>query len=546
MREFVVLKLLDRFQRVFEKLGVDYQIMRRILQLKFVMDGRRVPTVIGNTKKKNKKPENSFIKSLWVYAVMGIIIVFFIMTGQSYIFQMSLAFGIIMFMIMTSLISDFSAVLLDMRDKNIIATKPVNNITLNMAKTIHIVVYLFFVTMALAGPALIVSIFTQGFMFFILFLLELILVDIFVITLTALLYILILRFFDGEKLKDVINYVQIGLTITITVGYQLVGRLFAFVDADIIFYPKWWQYFIVPIWFGGPFEVLLNGSKNIYYIVFSILAFIIPIFSIIAYIHFMPAFERNLQKLNNNDTKGKENKGKFLRGISRIICATKEEMLFFHFASRMMKNEREFKLKVYPSLGFAFIFPFIFIINGLRDNGLEGIASSNMYFYIYFCTFFLPTAVVMMRYSSNYKGAWLYKVVPIGKLAPVFKGTLKAFLVNLLMPVYIFESVIFIWIFGFRILPDLIAVIINISIYIVICFKIIQKDLPFSKPFNITQEGNSWSLIPVMLLLGVLAGIHFLFKFMSFGIYIYILLALLASIILWKKGFDITWETANK
>lgn len=539
MREFKVLKVLDRFQRIFEKLGVDYKMMRRILQVKFIMDGRRTPTVIGNTKKKNEEIENSFIKSLWVYAVMGIIVVFLVITGQSYVFQMSLAFGIIMFMVMTSLISDFSSVLLDIRDKNILMLKPVNNITLNMAKVIHIVIYLFFVTMALTGPALVISIFTQGIMFFILFFIELILLDIFVVTLTALLYLVILRFFDGEKLKDVINYVQIGLTITITVGYQLIGRLFTFVDTELIFYPKWWQYFVIPIWYGGSFEVFLHGSTNIYYVIFSILAFVIPLCSIFIYIYFMPTFERNLQKLNNDGTKNKVKKGKLSNWVAKIICTTKEEVLFFNFAAKMMKNEREFKLKVYPSLGLAFIFPFIFIFRELQVYGLEKMASSNMYYYIYFCAFFLPTVILMMRYSSNYKGAWFYKVIPIVETASIFRGTIKAFLVNLLLPIYIFESIIFIWIFGFRIFPDIIAVIINICIFAVICFKVLEKDLPFSKPFDNAQQSNSWSLIPIMLVLGVLGGIHFLSKYISFGIYIYIGVALLVNIILWKKILNV-------
>ncbi len=546
MKEFKVLKILDFFRKVFEKMGVEYEIMRRILQIKFTMDGRKAPTVIGNTKKKDKEIENGFIKSLWVYVFMGIILVIFVAFGENYIFQMTFVFGIIMFMIMTSLISDFSSVLLDIRDKNVILSKPVKNITLNMAKLIHIIVYLFFVTAALVGPALIVSIWTQGIMFFLLFLVEVILIDLFIVVLTALIYLVILRFFDGEKLKDIINYVQIGLSITVTVGYQLIGRLFSFMDLDIAFQPKWWQYFIIPVWFGSPFEVLLKNNINTHYIIFSLLALIVPVFSIYIYIKLIPTFERNLQKLNNHSSKNKGNEGKVLSWISKIICSSKEERTFFYFASRMMKNEREFKLKVYPSLGLAFVFPFIFMINGMRTMGFSEIASSNLYFHIYFCALLLPTVILMMPYSSNYKAAWIYRVMPIKELSPIFKGSLKAFLVNLLMPIYIFECIIFIGIFGFRILPDLIAVLLNIFIFTVLCFKVLKKELPFAKNFEAAQQSNGWAVIPMMLILAIMGGIHFLSQNIPLGIYIYIVLALLANIILWRRALNISWRIFSK
>ena len=49
MRDFPSLKLLDRFEKVFTSFGVDYPIMRKILQVKLIMDRRRVPTIFHKT-----------------------------------------------------------------------------------------------------------------------------------------------------------------------------------------------------------------------------------------------------------------------------------------------------------------------------------------------------------------------------------------------------------------------------------------------------------------------------------------------------------------
>jgi len=56
MKDYKTLKFLDKFQNFFRKMGVDYPVMRKILQVKLTMDNRRVPTVFSNgTNSNNKK-----------------------------------------------------------------------------------------------------------------------------------------------------------------------------------------------------------------------------------------------------------------------------------------------------------------------------------------------------------------------------------------------------------------------------------------------------------------------------------------------------------
>ncbi|MBI6875686.1 hypothetical protein [Clostridium aciditolerans] len=542
MKDFKVLKFLDRFKGFFEKIGVDYNVMRKILQVKFIMDKRRVSTVMNNSSKNESENENSFKKSLLFYGFVGLIICPIIWAKENFIFQMSFVFGILMFMITTTLISDFSSVLLDVRDKNIIFSKPVNSKTLSMAKVLHVLTYMVLITFSLSGAGLAIALYRHGILFFIMFLLEIILMDLFIVVLTALLYLLILKFFDGEKLKDIINSVQIVLSITITVGYQFIGRLFDFTNIHMAFTPKWWQYFIMPIWFGAPFELMLRGNHNIYFIILSILAVLVPVASIIIYIKLIPTFERSLQKLNNNSGKTKKENIKIFDRLLKIICLSREERIFFRFASNIMRNEREFKLKVYPSLGFAIIFPFIFIFNELKSIGWNDIVSSRLYLNIYFCAIVMPTIVMMIKHSAGYKGAWVYKAIPIKSVADIFRGTLKAFISRLLFPIYIVECIIFMCIFGVRIFPDLIAVFLNILLFTVICFKTLKKSLPFSESFGISSQGEGLVVIPLMLLLGVLAAVHYFCTSVNYAVYVYIVVMIIVDIFAWKKAFNISLE----
>jgi ABC-2 type transport system permease protein len=541
MNDFMTLKVLDRFQVLFEKFGVNYIIMRRILHFKLTMDGRRVPTIIVNAAGRQNtegEDQNKFLRSMWLYLFMGVLALApAVMLGDHFIFQMSLVFGIVIFMVMTSLISDFSAVLLDMRDKNILGSKPVGVRTIHAAKVIHVSIYLFFITGALGLAPLIGGSIRHGLIFFFIFLFEMVLVDIFVVVLTALLYLVVLQFFDGEKLKDMINYVQIGLTLVMAIGYQFISRLFSIVDFNYVFEGKWWQYFIIPVWFAAPFELFIHGDHSKAILTFSLMAVLVPIIAVFIYVKYMPSFERNLQKLTNNS--GKRNKGGSTNriGLSKLLCSNHLERVFFNFTLDMIRNERDFKLRVYPSLGLSFIFPFIFLFNFLQFKEWGEISSSKSYLLMYAAALFIPNIIMMLKYSDSYKGAWIYQAMPVQDLSPIFKGSLKAILVKLGLPLFILVSVVFVVIYGVRIIPDIVILLLSICSYTVISFRILRKALPFSEPFQVAGKGETISLIILMGILALFVGGHFLSTLISYGVYIYLVLLIIVNIFSWRRAF---------
>ena len=278
------------------------------------MDGVFQPFSHKMREKMTRKLTNQYIKSLWIYVLFGLFMIPFILMGDNYLFQMSLFFGIFTFFVMTSMIADFSSVLLDIRDRNILFPKPVDRKTIGMAKMVHVVIYLSYLTIALVSIPLIVGLFKNGFLFFLVSIVNIILIDVLVVGLTALIYFLFLRFFDGEKLKDLINYVQIGLSLMIMVGYQLLVRSFQFIDLTVSLQPKWWQTFIFPMWYGANMEMVMNGDFQPFYLFFSALGILVPLLSIWIYMKYNHVFEQNLQKLTYHG-KAKEKKQRKLRSI---------------------------------------------------------------------------------------------------------------------------------------------------------------------------------------------------------------------------------------
>lgn len=536
MEESKFVKVLDLFKPIFNRMDVDYQSLRSILNMKLVLDSRRTSTVLQGGAEQ-KKERNNFLYSLGFYLLMGLIMVPFIIIGENYIFQMSMVFGVFMFFMMTSLVADFSSVLLDLRDKEILLSKPISSQTLNVAKFLHIAYYIFMTSLALVGPALLVSLFRKGFLFFLLFLFEIVLIDLFLIVVTGILYLLILRFFDGEKLKDIITYVQIGLTLAITVGYQLLARAFTFVDIDKInFEAGTWAYLLPPIWFSAPFELVFNNNSETSTIVYSLLALVVPIAAIVFYIRSIPEFESNLQKLN--DTGGiRKDEGRLARFLSKLFTNDEEERNLYSFARNMMKNEREFKLKVYPNLGFGLIFPFLMMLPTVMDSTLLEIRNSGNFLSLYLIAFVILGIVQYLPYSSDYRGAFVFRVSPIKDTTSIYKGALKAGFIHLFTPVFLFEGIIFLLIFGLRIVPDLVLIYLNISIATVLIYKIINKDIPFSRDFERVRKGKFVEVFLSSALVFVFFLAHYFVSKLKFGVYIFIVASIFINILVWKKGF---------
>lgn len=542
MKDFAVLKLLDNFKGFFEKIDVDYEVMRKILQVKLTMDGRRTSSVMQGAQtdeKKKKKDGNNFYISLIFYGFMGLFLIPLATIGNSFIFQMGLVFTFIIFLSMTAFISDFSTVLLDVRDKGIILTKPVSGKTLSMAKTVHIVNYIVCIAMALCGPSLIATLAVHGVVFFIIYLIEIILINLLIISATALLYLGILKFFDGEKLKDIINYVQIGLSLFMVVGYQFMGRMFEFVDIMSNVKLEAYHLLLPPVWFAAPFELALKGETSLLYIIGSSLAIIVPILAIMVYVKSMPSFEHNLQKLTSFSSDVKVKKS-LVEKIGNFLCRDDMERTFYKFANKMMSNERDFKLRVYPSLGFSIAFPFIMIFS-IYVGDYASIGASQTYFTAYLTVAYLSMGLSLLCNSANYKAAWVYRVAPVKNLAPIYKGTLKAFIVKFLTPIYLVLAILFTFVFGVRCIPDLIGIYLASLFIIVIYFKLVGKELPFSVSFNDANKQSVAVMFMMLLVVGIVWGIHFTMTLLPFGTYMFIAIVVVLNIISWKTIFNKTY-----
>ena len=209
----------------------------------------------------------------------------------------------------------------------------------------------------------------------------------------------------------------------------------------------------------------------------------------------------------------------------------------------MIRNEREFKLRVYPSLGFSIAFPLIMLFNSARGSTLAQVIKTKAYFNIYFAAFFLPGVLQFIGNSGNYKGAWIYKVMPIKNYEPIFKGAIKSVFINLFAPIIFLVSIIFLIIFKFTIIDQLMVVYFNLILGTFIVFKLFKKDLPFSRAFETIEKRNGFlEILLSTAAIGLLILLHYFSMRIKYGLYIYLVLQLILIGISLKYLFKVQPE----
>jgi len=548
MKDFTVLKILDKFKALYIKFGVNYKIMRLILQIKLTMDGRRVSSVMKNNKKTDEDSDkNNYLYLLMTNAFMSIFIGLIMMMGMSSLQATNIVIGINLFMMISIMISDFSAVLLDIKEKNILLPRPIDSKTFNVAKTTHICIYLTGLSLSLNVIPLIIGTIKYGVLFFLIFIIENMLSVLIVIAITALLYTLVLKFFDGEKLKDIINYFQILLAFIFAFGYQLVGRVFNIRNMKSDYVPAIWHALLPSMWFAAPFGILIDGNKEPFLIFLFVLAIIGPIMLITLYIkRVVPYFEKNLQKLNDNGGAVKRRSEKRKEFIATLVCKGNIEKSMFKFTQNMISTERNLKLKVYPSIAMALFMPLIFMFMDRDESFVDKIQTGyggKIHLIMYISIFLLCFCTAFINNSDNYKGAFIYKVLPIENPGVILKGAVKGTIFKLIIPVYILEALVFLILKGPSIIIDLITMFLVLLISSLVYFKISNKEMPFSVKFSTTDSGKL--ILPgiiTMLLLGILAVVHIVIRNNMIFVGVYALVLLIVNVILWKNCFKVSWK----
>jgi hypothetical protein len=200
-------------------------------------------------------------------------------------------------------------------------------------------------------------------------------------------------------------------------------------------------------------------------------------------------------------------------------------------------------------MALSIIFPFILGATLISDSGglaqaLETFKTSHQYLWIYFSVLILPSVFIFVGRSKYYKGAWLYTALPIENPYPIISGTFKSAIVKFGLPPFLITSVIMVALSGTRALPHMGIAFVN-TIYMVLLINLLNgRKLPFSRSFQVTQDGHMKGSLTSMASTAVLGGLHLLLVKVSTPLFDYGALLLLSFMLVpfWKYALKVDWE----
>lgn len=530
MGNYLYLKILDKFAPIFEKQGVSYPVLREILKVKITMDGRKQSTISGGGYvKKEKSGFKSFlVRALLNYGLMSVFMLFFFLVKAPLFVRMNLITGITMFMLVMALLADFSDVLLDQKDKIILMTKPIDKKVIALAKSLHIVYYIGTLALIMGLLPMIVGTILYGFLFPISFIITMLLVICLSMCITTLLYYVILKFFNGDKLRDMINYAQILMTIVVIFLYQVISRVFMLVDLAGQIEIKAWNFLLPSAWYGAFFTVFVEGNFEVKYIALIVVGLVVTLgllwFNMKVV---LPNFETYLSKMDNIKATTKTDKKQKKLGLMYNLTKSSEERSFILLYKDMIKNDRNLKLRTIPMMVMGVGFPFLmFLQTGLNVDGLG-------YLNAYMGLWMLCFIFVSFTFTDNPKGAWIYKALPISDKQSYRRALYKVVVAKYVFPTVFLLLLILNILFRFTILLPSLLIVVHATLATMIMFNVTVVDVPFSR-LPEAKKGGTVSFLIGGLTLGVTAGSHALTTFIPYGVLINVIISAVLVLLVWK------------
>jgi ABC-2 type transport system permease protein len=547
------IKILFLLRPIFLGLGVNFEQIVAIVEVKLKIDNRRAR--FNQWNKKQSESNGTFFLMLGLYFLMACAISAFIYFSASIIAIYSLIFAVMMFMLAMTLITDFSAVILDSNDNAILLPRPIDDRTLLIARITHILMYLLSMMLALAIPFLVVTMHLYGVLAAISFLLISLLSLILIVFLTNIFYLVLMKFTSEERLRNIINTFQIVLTVIFMGGYRLVGRMVNFdalingVDSKV----HWWHFLVPPIWMGNCMNIIIKHEFDSTKFLFLFLTLTVP-FMVVFLVNngFSGVFNQKIAGMDiakrQEKIPNKTSKKGLVETLSSIFTGTSMERGTFEFVWKITSRDRKFKLRIYPSLAYLLIYPVFMIGTGRGDGSfvqqIEHLRESTGMgiVVIYLCGTVLLTIRSQISQSEDFKAAWLYELAPIGKPGEILSGSLRAIMVKFLLPITLLLSLVLSVIWGVNLLDDLLfgmLTIINLELLLSIGMS---NELPFSTEIKKNGGGSFIRNMTYFFITGIIGFIHYLMMQVPYVIGVFMVIQLALALFLFKKYREVAWE----
>ncbi len=549
-----ILKLLLPLVKFFAGNSIDYDKLKIIVETKLLMDRRRKP--LSWKPQKENKSKNPLLTTLLMNMLVSILFALPIFFIDNILLVGILMHTYLLFMLMMTLITDFSSVLLDTADNQIILPRPVSGRTLFVARLLHISVYLLQFTLSLTLLPLIALFINFGIAASLVGFATLLLTASFAVFFTYLLYLLLFYFFSEQKIKSIVTYFQIFMTIVLLGSYQILPRLISFEKLSFNFTLSSYAYVLPPVWMSMSMEAVYLNNYNKIHLTMMVCALLAPIIIMWFMTKYLaPVFNKKIAALGGSVTSNKiteKSSGSdtaLSEKLSALFCSNQLQVAGFEKVWKITGRDKNFKLQFYPSLGYIFVLIFVVLFKKDTDpeNIMVGLKNGKSFLlFIYLPLFVLYNTLHIIPFNQNYEAAWIYKSAPINQPGQIITGSLKALFVKFFLPLFLIFFSLCLYIWGYAIIDDFIYGLLNTIFLFILLNFLGDIYLPFSlKPDVKKQAGKVIKIIIQSIAIAVLIGLHYFVLKVDYLLYALMPVWVIGIMLLLKKLKNISWKKIN-
>lgn len=540
------------FSWIWKSSAVDNQHLKAIVDTKLILDERRVNAFNkGQTEDKRDKMQKYVI---WINFLFGLFFAYFLYLFNHPHTAYTVMFTIIIVFLMMTLITDFTDVLIDVRDNYTIIPTPVSSQTITLSRLIHITLYLSNLIVPYVVPSLIYTVIKYGIWASLLFLFCALLAVAVSIIFVNITYMILLKFANPEKFKDIIGYFQIAFIVVILLGYYTIPYVIdfeQFKDVDIT--DRWWHVLFPGNYIAAPFRYLADSFSTQYILYFiGCLGVVLTGIYMIVFVLGKDLNEKLLGMNyagNNEDDLGQVSSSNLSQRIADKLFKDPVERASFVWGWIMTSRSRDYKVKTYPMFAFApAVFIYMLFSMGSSDDEaitvMERISEGgNEMLLIYLVLMSVLTPLGNTAYSDNFKAAEIFKALPLDKAGMIMRGIAYHTIIKYGVPMYLVTSIIVIYIWGATAITSLIIGAINIFLVSCATVLFLTKSMPFANAWQNQSKGsNLTNAFILMFAAGIIGTIHYFLLKDPIIICVYCVIAFGLCVFMHRKIGNIGWD----
>lgn len=551
----LLLKLIMLPAGIWKGLGADTVQLEAILDVRLKMDDRK-PISFGRQGQQKKEHKYSSLLNSFFSLIMGFVYIIPLLSFPDRVLGLWGYFSLFLFMSSFLLITDFSNVLIDTRDKTILLPRPVNDRTLFLSRLLHVFVYLFRILLPMSIPGWIVLGMAEGWKAVLWFPIPLLLLIFIALFLVNGFYLMLLKFAKPEKFKEILSYFQIFISIIVFACCYILPKVMNSVFVEhlsidtmgwIRYMPSYW---LAACWGWLHPDAGLQGTLWL-----STLAVLFPVVCLFVTVRYLaPQFAQNMGALDAGidhvpDVKIKtiaaSSRKPFYKKIADMLNRRDEAKAGFMITWLQTSRSRAFKMRVLPSLAYVPIYFFYLLLQ--KKQPFAEVWADLPHSHInltllYMSSFVMMQALNYVNMSEQYKAAWVYYAMPLDKPGYVMGGAFKAILSKYFLPFFTIIAVFVLSVWGINAITDILLALTNVTLFALL-LQLAMRHLPFSQMDQVSNAGGrtlrTLFAFGVAGLMGV--GHYFTLNFWMLKLLFFILSAI-ALWFVWDSYSKTSWQ----